>query len=305
MTQRIAVLGGTGALGRRVWPQLLAGAANTMLSLLARGGRPRAEPLLAGRPDIKGCAHKRLQVVDGGVGGANCGLAATLDGADTVFCALSPPLDDPDFTAKHTEMIGRVIESTTSAGVRRLVLVGGAGLLGLPGGGEAGGLRAVMDGPLSKLAQRFNRQYSAYNRAHRQNYAALQAAALPEYTVLCPGFMLDVEQRYRIDAPGGGRCHPPPRVLVDVNETPLWGLGGLVATYDEVAEVAARAVLAPTVPGEPPAGPDTYHNKLVGVATDDSYVVRLAGGVVQYYLPGVLREPGLLWADMMSKRSNV
>ena len=100
-------------LGSRVWPQLAA-AGGTKLSLLVRGGRPRLEPLLAKAGGVAGGGGGgAVEVVDGAVGDAEC-LARTLDGAETVFCALSPPLDDPDFQAKVRSTSAAVLPATSA-----------------------------------------------------------------------------------------------------------------------------------------------------------------------------------------------
>ena len=93
---------------------------------------------------------------------------------------------------------------------------------------------------------------------------ALQASGL-RYTMLCPGFMVDELSAHKEAAA---------RVFVGTNPTLLDGLGGLVATYDEVAAVATRAVLE---------APTAWQNALVGVASrEGDYWPRFARGVWRY-----------------------
>ena len=89
---RVAMLGGTGALGRLVWPHLLED--GRAVTLLARGGQQRASkifPAAAGflqQCDVNS-EKSTLSVVDGDARCADT-LAQVLDGADTLYCALTP-----------------------------------------------------------------------------------------------------------------------------------------------------------------------------------------------------------------------
>ena len=69
-----------------------------------------------------------------------------------------------------------------------------------------------------------------------------------------------------------------PTYFFGLNDTPLGGLGGLIATYDEVADLAVETILDST---------DKYHRVCVGVATGEQYWGRLVRGMWQYYRPGL------------------
>ena len=125
-----------------------------------------------------------------------------------------------------------------------------------------------MDGPISQLAQIFNSQYGQFNRSHRQNYSTLQQADGLKWTMLAPGFMLD-----ETSSPANA-----PTYFRGLNDTPLGGAGGLVATYDEVADLAVEVILA---------GTEEYNHVCVGVATGEQYWARLIRGMWKYYRPGL------------------
>ena len=156
-----------------------------------------------------------------------------------------------------------VAAAASSSTVKHLALVGGAGLLELPRSTPEAPVR-VCDGVSSRTSALFDSQYSEYNRAHVSTLEALQSSGL-RYTMLCPGFMVDEPSAHKEAAA---------RVFVGTNPTLLDGLGGLVATYDEVATVATRAVLE---------APTAWQNALVGVASrEGDYWPRFARGVWRY-----------------------
>eukprot|EP01043_Picozoa_sp_COSAG02_P065365 COSAG02_NODE_9836_length_2096_cov_2.207311_2_plen_91_part_00 len=81
--ERVAMLGGTGALGRLVWPRLLQD--GSAVTLLARGGQKRVTEIYPGA----GAHQDRLAVIDGDALSPST-LANVLNGADTLYCALTP-----------------------------------------------------------------------------------------------------------------------------------------------------------------------------------------------------------------------
>jgi uncharacterized protein YbjT (DUF2867 family) len=77
------VLGGTGALGRLVWPRLLQD--GFAVTLLARGGEKRVAEIYPGATAHQG----GLAVIDGDALSSST-LAKVFHGADTLYCALTP-----------------------------------------------------------------------------------------------------------------------------------------------------------------------------------------------------------------------
>jgi uncharacterized protein YbjT (DUF2867 family) len=239
----LAVLGGTGALGRSVWPAL---AQSHRVTLLARGGAEQIARHLV--------AHQqRPRVVTGDATDANA-LAAVLDGADTLYCALTPHRLDPDFYAKHTALVGGVLEAAAAAGTRRVVLVGGSGVMSLPSGAD------VRHGWLSSVGAKMGAKMDQYNRAHGENWAALAAAGFGDHTMLCPGFM--------VDAPGD-MAAAPPLELMDTNDRAFGGAAGLAASFDEVAHVSARVLCEAGEAGR-------WRGRRVGVVSTTDYWPRFA-----------------------------
>ena len=73
--------------------------------------------------------------------------------------------------------------------------------------------------------------------------------------------------------------------VIDCNNTAIRGLGGLAASFEEVAYVS-RQVLRGCSDGS--TGP--YHNRRVGIASSEQYWLKFAAGALQYFLaPEVLR----------------
>ena len=110
----LAVLGGTGGLGQRVWPAL---AQSHRVTLLARGG---AEQIARQQQVASSQQQRRAPRVVTGDATDAAALAAVLDGADTLYCALTPHRLDPDFFEKHTALVGGVLEAAVAAGTRRV-----------------------------------------------------------------------------------------------------------------------------------------------------------------------------------------
>ena len=85
---------------------------------------------------------------------------------------------------------------TVSPTARRVVLVGGSGVMSLPSGAD------VRHSGLSGIGARYmSPLYDQYNRSHGENWAALAGAGFDDHTMLCPGFM--------VDAPGDMETAPP------------------------------------------------------------------------------------------------
>jgi putative NADH-flavin reductase len=106
----IALYGATGQSGSRI-----------LTELLSRGHQVTA----IARNPAKLPAQPGLTVVQGDVSSADA-IASKIKGADAVVSAYAPPPDDTDQLLPATE---RLMEAVKVAGVKRLLIVGGAGSL--------------------------------------------------------------------------------------------------------------------------------------------------------------------------------
>lgn len=90
-------------------------------------------------------------------------------------------------------------------------------------------------------------------------------------------------------------------IVIDCNNTAIRGLGGLAASFEEVAHIS-RKVLQYEQWKEVDAGDGDstettsgsaagrYHNRRVGIASSEQYWLKFAAGALQYFLaPEVLR----------------
>ena len=93
--------------------------------------------------------------------------------------------------------------------------------------------------------------------------------------------------------------------VIDCNNTAIRGLGGLAASYEEVAHVSRKVLRsrqrkqvdggfndgADETSGSASGGSmDPYHNRRVGIASTEQYWLKFAAGSLQYFLaPEVLR----------------
>ena len=93
--------------------------------------------------------------------------------------------------------------------------------------------------------------------------------------------------------------------MIDCNNTAIRGLGGLAASYEEVAHVSRKVLRceqrkevdggfsdgADETSGSASADPmSPYHNRRVGIASSEQYWLKFAAGALQYFLaPEVLR----------------
>ena len=272
---RIAVLGATSQLSSHFLP--LALAAGHSLTCICRGGTER---LLADkRTDPRVAAALRSGddrcVAVEAADSANVGsTAALLRGHDVVFSSLSPPLAASEFDRQHTALIGGAIEAIEAAEVPRFIVVGGAGIL-RSGSGNTGSdvedsqeaqEKLILNGPASLLAQVLFPQYRRFNTAHATNFSKLRTSTIPEWTMLCPGFLLP-------DAPQP-RDTPPsdPQLFIDYNDT-LLGMGALAATYREAAQVSSWAL------------DGRWNGRRVGFATRRRYWPQMIRGVGTCMLP--------------------
>ena len=94
--------------------------------------------------------------------------------------------------------------------------------------------------------------------------------------------------------------------VIDCNNTAIRGLGGLAASFEEVAYVSTKVLQL----GQPSRDGNTceiypYHNRRVGIASRDSYWLKFAAGARQYFLaPAVLRAVWGPGGAAWSKKTN-
>ncbi|GAC1658889.1 MAG: hypothetical protein NVS9B1_19860 [Candidatus Dormibacteraceae bacterium] len=103
----MAVLGGTGFVGSRLWPRLLAGGAEVTL------GSRRAVPT------PKGVTHARCDLESGE------GLEAALDGIDVAYFLVHGMAGGADFADRERVAAERFIAAAASRGVGKVVYLGG------------------------------------------------------------------------------------------------------------------------------------------------------------------------------------
>jgi hypothetical protein len=218
-----------------------------------------------------------LSVVHGDV--TNPGtLDEVMNGADALFCAITPHPLDPDFFEKHTALVGGAIVAAQRNGVRRVVLVGGGGVLALPSS--------------SRLAGAVNPLYDQYNRAHRVNHDALEGAGFAEWTMICPGFMIDDNKHF---------SRQPAQRLFDVNNRlahsrGILELGGLCATFGEVGQVC-RGVLRDTS--------GQYNRRRVGIASLTGYWRKFLHGILISSKLAIGMEPAVMESPKVSSTPEV
>ncbi|MDQ8038538.1 MAG: NAD(P)-dependent oxidoreductase [Pedobacter sp.] len=115
----IALIGATGNIGQHI-----------LSEALSRGHRVTA---IVRHPE-KLTPHNNLKAVAGSVYDT-AALAAQLKGADAVISAFNPGWTDSELHQHQIEGNDSIIAATKQAGVKRLLVVGGAGSLQVPGGG--------------------------------------------------------------------------------------------------------------------------------------------------------------------------
>jgi len=104
---KVAVLGGTGFVGSRLWPRLLAGGAEVTLG----SRRPVPTP--------KGVTHARCDLESGE------GLEAALDGIDIAYFLVHGMAGGADFADRERVAAERFIAAAASQGVGKVVYLGG------------------------------------------------------------------------------------------------------------------------------------------------------------------------------------
>lgn len=193
---RVAVFGATGRIGR----QLVAGC-------LAQGHLVTAFARTGGQPVT--AASLGLTVATGDVRDEQA-VAAAVAGQDVVLSVLGAK-DISQPVTLHADGIRTILAGMQRYGVRRLIGVGGSGLLQHPSGALRGDVSLA-----PRLVHAFH--------DHRNMYQALRESDV-DWVLICPGFM-----------PSGQRTGVY-RTAIDV-----WPEGGETISAEDVADFILREV---------------------------------------------------------------
>ncbi|MGH8492831.1 MAG: NAD(P)-dependent oxidoreductase [Moraxellaceae bacterium] len=197
----IALIGATGQIGQHI-----------LSEALARGHRVTA---IVRHPE-KLAANPLLKAVGGNVYDT-AALAAQLKGLDAVISAFNPGWTDSDIASKQLKGTNSVIAATKQAGVKRLLVVGGAGSLQVPGGGMD-----VVDTP------DFPAEWKAAAGAVRESLKHLRTEKELDWTFLSPAALIEPGERtgrFRlgadellVDAKGESRISLPDYAVAMIDE---------------------------------------------------------------------------------------
>jgi putative NADH-flavin reductase len=157
---RIALLGATGTIGRRI-----------ACEALARGHEVTAVVRRPGALDLR---HRSLRVATGAVDRPG-GLASVLAGHDAVVSAIGPAEREGGSPAVLVDAARALLRALPEAGVRRLIVLGGAGSLEVAPGKD------LVDTP------GFPAAHKTTALAHREALQIYRGAAPPlDWTVVSP-----------------------------------------------------------------------------------------------------------------------
>jgi uncharacterized protein len=205
---KIALIGATGFVGTAVLAELLQ-RGHDITALVRNPARLAAQPRLAPRT---------LDAADPDA------VATAVRGHDAVVSAFNPGWDAPDLYDRFMQGSAAIVAGTAQAGVRRLLVVGGAGSLFVAPGVQ------MVDTP--EFASHVPANVIPGARAARDALAALRADAALDWTFLSPPALLAPGERsgkYRVggeqllmagDAPAGISVADLAVAVVDEIETP-------------------------------------------------------------------------------------
>jgi len=173
-TLKIALFGATGMIGSRI----AAEAARRGHQVTALSRNPERVPT-----DIPNLKAAQADVTDA------ASVAAAARGQDVVASAYSPPADNVAMIGKATRAL---IDGTREAGVKRLVVVGGAGSLEVAPG------KQLVD------TEGFPAAYKAVALAHRDILPTLRAASDLDWTFFAPAALIQPGERKGTFRTGAG-----------------------------------------------------------------------------------------------------
>ncbi len=165
---RIALIGATGQIGQHILNEALSRGHNVTAILREPGKLP---------------ARERLQAVQGDIYDTSS-LATLLKGANAVISAFNPGWGDADLPANQIRGTSSVIAATKQAGVARLLVVGGAGSLKVPGTDTD-----VVDTP------DFPADWKAAASAVRETLKDLRTEKDLDWTFLSPAALIEPGER--------------------------------------------------------------------------------------------------------------
>lgn len=202
---RIALIGATGQIGQHVLTEAL----NRGHQVTAIVRHPEKLPVHARLSAVKGSAYD------------TAALASQLKGFDAVISAFNPGWSDADIAGNQIKGTDSIIAATKQAGVKRLLVVGGAGSLKVPGSDID-----VVDTP------EFPAEWKDAARAVRETLNHLRTEKELDWTFLSPAAHIEPGERtgrFRlggdellVDAKGESRISLPDYAvaLVDELESP-------------------------------------------------------------------------------------
>jgi uncharacterized protein len=205
---KIALIGATGFVGTAVLAELLQ-RGHAVTALVRNPARLAVQPALTARA---------LDATDPDA------VAAAVKGHDAVVSAFNPGWDAPELYARFMQGSAAIAAGTAQAGVRRLLVVGGAGSLFVAPGVQ------MVDTP--EFASHVPANVIPGAQAARDALTALRADTTLEWTFLSPPALLapgERSGRYRVggeqllmagDAPAGISVADLAVAIVDEIETP-------------------------------------------------------------------------------------
>ncbi|SFI96986.1 hypothetical protein SAMN04515648_2222 [Phyllobacterium sp. CL33Tsu] len=159
---KIALIGATGFVGTQILKE--ASSRGHVVTALVRN-----VDKVEKRDGIKAVEADALNTAD---------LAAKLKGNDIVISAYNPGWDNPDIKAVHIAGSKSITEATKQAGIKRLIVVGGAGSLRAPDGSQ------FVDGAA------FPAEYKEGALGARQALEDLRSETALDWTFVSPPFEL-------------------------------------------------------------------------------------------------------------------
>lgn len=198
---RIALIGATGQIGQHVLAEALS-RGHQVTAIVRHPEKLRAQP---GLTAVQGSVYD------------TAALAAQLKGFDAVLSAFNPGWTDADIAANQIKGTDSIITATRQAGVKRLLVVGGAGSLKIPGTDID-----VVDTP------EFPAEWKAAASAVRETLKHLRTEKELDWTFLSPAAHIEPGERtgrFRlggdellVDAKGESRISLPDYAVAFVDE---------------------------------------------------------------------------------------
>ena len=166
---------------------------------------------------------------------------------DIVVSTITPSPTSKNFVKELVFGTKNIIEAAKSAGVKQVIIVGGAGAMSRKDG------KFAMDTQPGTFL-RFVPIYHYFSEAHLANLELLKKSGL-NYTFFAPGFMWHAGKK-------SGDANV--KIWVDQNDK-MWG--GLVCTYEDIGYAIAKETIE-----------NNFINKRIGMESSDQYWLSLFKG---------------------------